>query len=289
MIFWKYIKGLNEQTPSGGTTQQLYSFLKFSDAVYDESSNVKFLPEIHINNINSITGTSVRNLGKIITSDATGQAIHQSFRFRHANDDGTSEGKTTGAMTIYFKDDRTWIQDEYNPGSNRDFFEFFSDRRVIIGSNTSVELNTKINGDWTPTLQVVGNSVTIGTTSKSANLTVKGYTQASYFDATSDKRAKTNLKPIDLAAIDLIRNTPVYSFTYKDSDLPSIGIIAQDVQNIQIGDFKLVDNEQATGQDYDYMSIHESKLTYILWKAVQEQQEQIELLKKEIDELKKRG
>ena len=51
--------------------------------------------------------------------------------------------------------------------------------------------------------------------------------------------------------------------------------------------FKLVDNENATGQDFDYMTIHESKLAYILWKAVQEQQKIIEDLQKEIKELKK--
>ena len=47
--------------------------------------------------------------------------------------------------------------------------------------------------------------------------------------------------------------------------------------------FKLVDNENATGQDFDYMTIHESKLTYILWKAVQELSKEIEDLKKKIN------
>ena len=84
-----------------------------------------------------------------------------------------------------------------------------------------------------------------------------------------------------------MRKTQLYSFKYKETDTPSIGIIAQDVQDVNINGFKLVDNEEATGKDLDYMTIHESKLAYILWKAVQEQQKLIEDLQKEIKELKK--
>ena len=55
------------------------------------------------------------------------------------------------------------------------------------------------------------------------------------------------------------------------------------MQDVNIKGFKLVDNENATGQDFDYMTIHESKLTYILWKAVQELSKEIEDLKKKIN------
>lgn len=102
---------------------------------------------------------------------------------------------------------------------------------------------------------------------------------ASYFNSTSDQRAKKDILPLDIDAIKMVCSVPVYSFVYKELDTPSIGIIAQEVQKIDINGFKIVDNEMATGQNFDYMSIHESKLVYILWKAVQE-------LQKEIDELK---
>ena len=111
--------------------------------------------------------------------------------------------------------------------------------------------------------------------------------EAVYFNATSDKRAKTNLKPLEINALDLIKRVQLYSFKYKDSDLPSIGILAQDVQDVNIEGFDLVDNKQASGVDMDYMSIHESKLTYILWKAIQEQQKEIEELKTQIKNLTK--
>ena len=118
-------------------------------------------------------------------------------------------------------------------------------------------------------------------------LKADSYCEAPYFNATSDRRAKTDIQPLLINALDLVRKTQLYSFKYKETDTPSIGIIAQDVQDVNINGFKLVDNEEATGKDLDYMTIHESKLAYILWKAVQEQQKLIEDLQKEIKELKR--
>lgn len=90
------------------------------------------------------------------------------------------------------------------------------------------------------------------------------YCKALFFNATSDKRAKTNILPLELNALQLINSTPLYTFHYKNNDSPSIGILAQDVQNVQMADFKLVENEAATGENGDYMSIKESKLIYVL-------------------------
>ncbi len=147
---------------------------------------------------------------------------------------------------------------------------------------------------------ITGNASVSGTTTSGGKLTVSSggasitgdivgsaKCQAAYFNATSDKRAKTNLKPLSINALDLIKRVQLYSFKYKDSDLPSIGILAQDIQDVNIEGFDLVDNKQASGVDMDYMSIHESKLTYILWKAIQEQQKEIDELKAQIKNLTK--
>ena len=110
-----------------------------------------------------------------------------------------------------------------------------------------------------------------------------GSCTATYFNATSDYRAKKDFKLLDINALDLINKVRLYSFKYKDSNQPSIGIIAQDVQDININGFDLVDNKNATGDNFDYMSIHESKLIYILWKAIQEQQKEIEELRQQLN------
>lgn len=59
---------------------------------------------------------------------------------------------------------------------------------------------------------------------------VDAQVQAGSFNATSDARAKTNLIELPFTyARNFVDNTPVYTFTYKDSDAPSIGVLAQDL------------------------------------------------------------
>lgn len=108
------------------------------------------------------------------------------------------------------------------------------------------------------------------------------YCKAPYFNATSDKRAKENIRKSVFSALAIVNSLPIYNFNYKDSDKPSIGVMAQEALQYHIDDFSLVENEEATGENNDYMSIKESKLIYILWKAIQEQQEEIELLKTQL-------
>lgn len=110
------------------------------------------------------------------------------------------------------------------------------------------------------------------------------------FNATSDKRAKTNIKRIDQEkALDIVNKLPVYSFNYKKDNTPSIGVLAQEaaVYDGAIPNFSLVNNEQATGENGDYQTVKESKLVYILWAAIQEQSRQINQLKSQLKELQK--
>lgn len=141
-----------------------------------------------------------------------------------------------------------------------------------IGTATNFTVTTELVGpigDWTGTGITIGNSLIAPTC-----------IQSPYFVAISDRRAKTNIKPLS-NTLDLIKQTPVYSFNYKASNLPSIGIMAQDVEKYQFDNFKLVDCSSD-----DVLSIHESKLVYLLWKGIQEQQKQIEELQAELKTLK---
>jgi len=113
------------------------------------------------------------------------------------------------------------------------------------------------------------------------------YVEGLYFNATSDKRAKTNITRSTFSALGLIKALPIYNFKYKSDGSDSIGIIAQEALNVSAGDFDLVCNPQASGENGNYMSVKESKLVYIAWKAIQEQQEIIDKQSKEIEELKR--
>mgnify|MGYP002515560493 FL=1 len=117
-----------------------------------------------------------------------------------------------------------------------------------------------------------------------------GQIQAVSFNATSDKRAKTNIKRLDQEkALDIVNKLPIYSFNYKKDNIPSIGVLAQEasVYDGAIPNFSLVNNEQATGENGDYQTVKESKLVYILWAAIQEQSRQINQLKLQLKELQK--
>lgn len=106
---------------------------------------------------------------------------------------------------------------------------------------------------------------------------------ATYFNALSDRRSKNNITPLTTSVLKVIQKTPVYSFNYKNNNLPSIGLMAQDLVDVDLNGFNLVDNKQATGENNDYMHIHESKLVYVLWKAIQELTIEVETLKKELN------
>lgn len=125
-----------------------------------------------------------------------------------------------------------------------------------------------------------------GGISGGSNLTLASYCQASYFNATSDRRAKENIQLASYSALELIKKVQVYNYNYKIDSERVTGIMAQDLLEAQPKELDLVSNTQATGENGDYMSIKTDKLISVLWKAIQEQQEQIEELKKELKTLR---
>lgn len=261
MIHWEYIKGLN-QTTEQNVIKSIYTFLNFQNA---ETSGYTFLsaPTITISPINSKEdGSGKVDFGHIITQSAVNQFIDKDFKFKNhlSFEDTNSNNK----LNIY----QNYIYRTTNNGNYVDYIKFNID---------SIDISTiKLNIPGTLDGNIInGHKVHIESDANN-----DGSCTAVYFNATSDRRAKTDFSLLDIDALKLVKKVQLYSFKYKDSNLPSIGIIAQDIQDIDINGFKLVDNENATGQNFDYMTIHESKLTYILWKAVQE-------LSKEVDDLKK--
>jgi len=111
------------------------------------------------------------------------------------------------------------------------------------------------------------------------------YIEATYFNATSDRRAKTDIGKSNFSALDIIKSLPVYNFKYKSDNTDSIGLIAQEALKVNAGTFSLVANQQASGENGDYMSVKESKLVYIAWKAIQEQQAIIDNQQEQINQL----
>lgn len=88
----------------------------------------------------------------------------------------------------------------------------------------------------------------------SAGLRVDGVIDANTFNASSDKRLKTNIKPY--TAMKSILDLPIYEFDYKNNDIHTIGCLAQDLQEIC--------PEIVTYDSNGFLQIAESKLVYLL-------------------------
>lgn len=149
--------------------------------------------------------------------------------------------------------------------------------------NVAVLDNTEISGaiKFTSTVNFTADT-SIATT---GIITSSKYIQAPYFNATSDIRAKENIQLLTINCLPIVKSLPIYLFDYKFDGSHSVGVIAQEAEKIQLGDFNLVNDNDSNGIDR-FKTVKETKLTYVLWKAVQELSEEIEQLKAELTQLK---
>ena len=103
-----------------------------------------------------------------------------------------------------------------------------------------------------------------------------GSVQAGSFNATSDRRKKENIKEAYFDATDFVNHLRVVNFNYIDNKEKNIGLIAQEVDELDCG-VALT----ATGSD-GFEVLKETKLIYVLIKALQEANERIDELEKQI-------
>ena len=210
------------------------------------------------------------------------------------------------------KDNRPYFSDTSNADIKHYFVSedgtnTFSGANTFNGTTTftnkvTFEGSTEFTADNIPDFQKgikVSDSIKTGTSSfsikNSSDISLLSFTSdratfkdalasdvsvtAPFFNASSDRRLKTNINAVEDSVLPLVVSTPVYTFNYKKHPtIPVIGIMAQDVLNKNINDFNLV-KESSGG----YYEIKESKMIYILWKAVQEQQKQIEALQARLE------
>ena len=110
---------------------------------------------------------------------------------------------------------------------------------------------------------------------------VIGTMHANAYNYDSLQSIKKNIKKYDKNVLDIIKNGEIYEFNFKTEDnkiKKHIGFVIPD----EGGNFYTPPEVLAQ----DGMGIDSYNMTSILWKAVQEQQEQIEQMKKEIKKLK---
>lgn len=250
-IHFEMLKGLNF---IGEENDSHYTFLVWgsgSPTLYSSNNNYNTVEEI-------IDENNTTFLGYLLTSAATQQDVEvlnvtKKFTINNvaivSDDSGLQIGKlNVNNLTV-------------DTGSCSDFTITKNfDCKSITANLDEVKVNVPMT--------------TVGITSKDI-------IRALSFDTTSDKRAKDNIVYTDFSGLEIIKNIPVYQYTYKYSYTPVIGIMAQDLIKYN-NTIHVVDNEAATGIDGDFMSIKSDRLVYVLWKAIQELTEEVEQLKAKV-------
>lgn len=262
-IFYEHIKGC-------GPNNNYTSWIKWSDQNSAPGNiDATYLPKILIG---TDTTDGKKDFGTIITSDATGQTINQSFTF--AKDikvtqeisslsikatEKVSAPKLQCSDDTYILENIVHFRESSIESVDGEGFKFFSSGRFEFNKNVN------ITGD----------------------ISSSGKCQASYFNATSDVRAKENITPTQFSALAVVNSIPTYTFNYINKPQERVlGLIAQEAAEHTLDGFNMVDNLTASGKDGDYMQIKESKLVYVLWKAVQELIDEVESLKAQLNSLK---
>ena len=85
----------------------------------------------------------------------------------------------------------------------------------------------------------------------------------------SDSRFKENIHHNESDFLSVVLNTPVVNYNYKNSNIKYIGLLAQDLSSSLADDALFFVDKQPTEDCPDKLVIKETKLIYILWKALQ--------------------
>ena len=134
-----------------------------------------------------------------------------------------------------------------------------------------------------------GGNVGIGTTTPTVRLHVAGDIIANSVAGSSDRRFKTNIRPVENALAKVKALQGVY-FNWNQKDFPEkdfgtqneLGFIAQEVEQIVP---EIVVKEQSKEE---YRSVKYDKLVALLVEAMKEQQKQIEQLQIKVKQLSKK-
>jgi hypothetical protein len=166
---------------------------------------------------------------------------------------------------------------------------------VFFRGNNTTQGSAQIGVDGAASyFQLQGGNFGIGTFSPDQLLSVNGNASKAgggSWATFSDKRVKHDINQFNDGLDVLMKLTPVtFKYNeksgYSDVNKTFVGFIAQDVENIAPYMVNVYDDSNGPSGLSDKRQFDESALNKILVNAVQEQQAQIEQLKKELEEMK---
>lgn len=162
-----------------------------------------------------------------------------------------------------------------------------SDMKVIIAPdgemNTSSRTVTVTRGAYSITDQDVLWRIDLsGNLFGGNDITATGEMNATDFNMSSDLRLKENIEPIQYGLREVMKLKPVqYNFKHQTKEDRRIGFIAQDMETVIPEVVRI--NELGVKEIENSLTISYPVLVSLLTKAIQEQQEQIEELKRKIN------
>lgn len=295
-VYYKWIKGC---APGATLDTKQWTYINWGDKSAFSSSDTnqtEALPKLYArigkDDASVSTSGSAVALGYILTNNVKGVEVEPLWKFKAQPQfsSGIQIGlSTTGSVThptltssgstLLVSSDT--IFNSTAVSSVKMLGGLTIDKTITVNSTGDKSIYTKGSVSIDKNLDVKGNMTVTG------NMAATGSCTALYFNATSDRRAKENIKPANYSALDLIKKLPIYNYNYKQQPHEHMtGILAQDLLIAQPSDLDLVSNINASGENGDFMSIKNDKLIFILMKAIQEQQEEIENLKDKIEKIK---
>ena len=155
--------------------------------------------------------------------------------------------------------------------------------RVTSLSTSSITAGATITDDTTtnsthyPVLAIATSGALLVANTSSTKLTYvpsTGILSATQFNATSDKKLKKNIKTIE-NALDTVQQLRGVTYTWKENDTDSMGLIAQEVEKVL---------PELVNQTENGKSIAYPNMVGLLIQAIKEQQEQIDELKAKLGE-----
>jgi hypothetical protein len=180
--------------------------------------------------------------------------------------------KNDSLSNIYYKDEQTMVVQAAD-SRGADFLEFNAASYNFTSAPVFIQKSLHV-GAVTNFTENIGQG----------NIKADNKCEALYFNATSDKRAKSNITPVQFSALTIVKNLPIYTFNYNNKPEDTvIGLVAQEAAEYNLDGFNMVDNLDASGENNDFMQMKESKLVYVLWKAVQELSAEVESLKAQLN------
>lgn len=283
-IFYEMIKGVK---PLVKTNDMLYNYILWSGNLEDVPK--MYYSKQNLNSTSELGGSNAIFLGNILLSNVQNNSLINLEMKGSLSFAEKSSFTSIIKQVEIVQDKATSVGLQCN--SVLRFIKNNSDKVTDVGAEKIITPELKSINAEISKLKVTDTSSFGKDVIAQENLTVtkvitaKGHIEAPYYNTISDRRAKTNIQEAKFAALDIIKNVPVYNFAYKLNPSEStIGIMAQDILQNQ-DKLDLVNNSNASGANDDYMSLKENRLIYVLWKAIQEQQEEIKQLKSQVEEL----